>query len=184
VMFLILIVIFVVSIVVWYQIAYRRQNELVAKIPSPRSYPLIRNSLEFRGKSPKELFKMMGDLSVSLGPVYQLTLHSFDNPLVFLTDPKAAEQVLSSQSILDKSEDYDLMRNWLGTGLLLSTGKKWFQRRKILTPSFHFQILEKFVEIMDEQGKILMEKLEKLTGQEVDVVPLVNLYALDVICGE
>lgn len=95
-----------------------------------------------------------------------------------------AEGILSSQKILDKSEDYDLMKAWLGTGLLISTGKKWHQRRKIITPSFHFQILERFVEVMDDHGKVMVEKLRKLDGQEVDMFPLVNLYALDVICGK
>lgn len=100
-----------------------------------------------------------------------------------VADPKMAEVILSSQKIIEKSEDYDLMKSWLGTGLLIASGKKWHQRRKIITPSFHFQILEKFVEIMDEQGKVFIRKLEKFDGKEVNIFPLVNLYALDVICG-
>jgi cytochrome P450 family 4 len=178
-MFLFLLLVLVIFVIFWYQVNYGHRNDLMAKIPSPRSYPLIRNTLEFYGKSPKDMFNMTRMLHLSLGKIYQITLHPFDNALVFVSDPKMAEAILSSQKILDKSEDYDLMKGWLGSGLLTSTGANYHQRRKILTPSFHFQILEKFVEIMDEQGKVLVDKLKKMN----DVFPLVNLYALDVICG-
>lgn len=182
-MFLVVFVIIVVSYIVWYQTKYSRRNAILAKIPSVKKYPLIHNTLEFFGKSPKEIFDWLEDLQVNLGPVYQMTIDPFDDSTIVVTEPKIAEGVLSSQKILEKGDDYDLMKPWLGTGLLISGGKKWFTRRKILTPAFHFQILEKFVEIMDDHGKVLIEKMEKLDGQQVDVYPLVNLYALDVICG-
>ncbi|GAB6028883.1 Cytochrome P450 4V2 [Chamberlinius hualienensis] len=52
----------------------------------------------------------------------------------------AVETLLSSTKWLDKSEDYDFLHKWLGTGLLTSTGAKWQSRRKLLTPTFHFKI--------------------------------------------
>jgi cytochrome P450 family 4 len=42
--------------------------------------------------------------------------------------------------------------------------------------------LEQFVEVMEKHGEILVEKLRKLEGQEVDIFPLISLYAIDVIC--
>lgn len=72
----------------------------------------------------------------------------------------------------------------LSSGLLTSTGKKWHQRRKIITPSFHFKILESFTEVMEKQGQIFITNLKKREGQQTDFFPLVGLYALDVICGE
>lgn len=148
-----------------------------------QKYPLIHNIPTFYNMNSVERFGQMENLKNSLGSVFQMTLHSFDNSTFVVSDPNVAEGILSSQNLIDKSEDYDMMKAWLGTGLLISTGDKWHKRRKILTPSFHFQILEKFVEIMDEHGKVLVEKLKKFVGKEVDVFPLANLYALDVICG-
>lgn len=182
-MFFIFCIILIISFVIWHQIKYRRRDELLSRIPSPKKYPLIHNVPEFFGKNRQGLFETIETLSISLGQVYHITINPFDAGSLIVSDPKVVEGILSSQKLIDKSEDYDLMKAWLGTGLLISTGKKWFQRRKILTPSFHFQILEKFVEIMEENGNVLIKKLEKLNGQEVNIFPIVNLYALDVICG-
>ena len=111
-------------------------------------------------------------------------LRCCSNQAATVSDPKVVEAVLTSSKHLKKSSDYEMMKNWLGNGLLLSIGEKWRQRRKILTPAFHFQILEKFVDVMNDHGNVLIQKLQKLNGIEVEVHALLNLYALDVICGK
>lgn len=182
-MFLIVLISIIITIITWYQLKYGHRNALLKKIPSPKKYPLVHNLFELAGKSPREVFDWFESTTTSLGPIYHTTFDPFDNGTAVISDPKMAEEILSSQKLIDKGDDYELIKPWLGSGLLISTGKKWHQRRKILTPAFHFQILEKFVEIMDEQGKVLIGILEKYEGKKVDVFPLVNLYALDVICG-
>lgn len=67
---------------------------------------------------------------------------------------------------------------------LFFLGKKWFARRKAITPTFHFKILEQFVDIFDKQSFIFAEVLAKNKATDpVDIYPLVTLAALDVICG-
>lgn len=64
-------------------------------------------------------------------------------------------------------------------------GKKWHDRRKIITPAFHFNILEKFVEIFDRLGNIVVNKLNTVSPDEiVEFYPIAVLYALDVMCGK
>ena len=93
---------------------------------------------------------------------------------------------MTSPKFITKSDDYGFLMPWLGTGLLTSTGKKWSQRRKIITPTFHFKILEQFIETFDHQSDILMEKLrekmQRSRGCAFDIYPLITLCALDVIC--
>lgn len=63
-------------------------------------------------------------------------------------------------------------------------GQKWRSRRKILTPAFHFKILEEFVETFDRQSTVLIKKLLRFDKNDrVELFPIVALYALDVICG-
>lgn len=72
-----------------------------------------------------------------------------------------------------------------GINLLFFIGKKWQFRRKILTPAFHFRILDDFIDIFREQSDILVEKLGKECGQEpFNIFPYVTLCALDIVCGK
>jgi cytochrome P450 family 4 len=60
---------------------------------------------------------------------------------------KDAEKILNSAKHLEKSNVYDLLHPFLKTGLLTSSGEKWYARRKLLTPAFHFNILKEFCDI-------------------------------------
>jgi len=55
----------------------------------------------------------------------------------------------------------------------------------MITPTFHFKILDSFVEVFSEKSKILISKLEKEVGAKgFDVWPYLTKCALDIICGE
>ncbi|KAF2878640.1 hypothetical protein ILUMI_27529 [Ignelater luminosus] len=108
----------------------------------------------------------------------------FAPPFLVIVNAKHMEYVLGSTKLLEKSRDYRFLHNWLGKGLLTSGSVKWRKQRKILTPTFHFQILEQFVEIFDEYSGILIKKLETEVGKKsVDIYPYVTLCSLDVICA-
>ncbi|XP_072033259.1 cytochrome P450 4F4-like [Amphiura filiformis] len=70
------------------------------------------------------------------------------------------------KSILSTSEPkeqytYDLIRPWLGDGLLLSGGKKWARNRRLLTPGFHFEVLRPYAKIFQESSNTLVNKLQE-----------------------
>lgn len=67
--------------------------------------------------------------------------------------------------------------------MFLFLGDKWKRMRKILTPAFHFSILDNFLEIFYKNQTILLKKLEETRGVNFDVFELIKLYALDNICG-
>jgi cytochrome P450 family 4 len=55
----------------------------------------------------------------------------------------------------------------------------------LITPTFHFSILDSFVEVFSEKSGILVRKLQKEIGsQGFDMYPYVTHCALDIICGE
>lgn len=67
---------------------------------------------------------------------------------------------------------------------ICSNGGLWHQKRKMLTPVFHFNILEAFMATMNEQAAILTDIVLEKEHQPLDVGDYVTKCALDVICGE
>lgn len=104
--------------------------------------------------------------------------------IILIYDAKLSESILTCTSTnLGKNDIYDLMAPWLGDGLLLSNGSKWNSRRKILTPAFHFNILEQFCEIFDKEAAILVTKLKAFENQKsLKIDEFVSLMALDIVC--
>ncbi|CAH2989299.1 unnamed protein product [Chilo suppressalis] len=82
----------------------------------------------------------------------------------------------------EKALIYRILQPWLKDGLLLSNGLKWQQRRKILTPSFHFNILKQFLVTLEENSARLVKDLEGKVEQEIDIVPLISEFTLNSIC--
>ena len=55
----------------------------------------------------------------------------------------------------------------------------------MLTPTFHFQILEDFIQVFNEQSKICVEILQKKVGKgSFDIFPYITHCTLDIICGK
>ncbi|KAM6221519.1 cytochrome P450 4V2-like [Rhynchocyon petersi] len=163
--------------------SYVRKWLQMRAIPSlPYAFPLVGHSLLMKmdGKGffaqvmkYSEQYRHMPLMKFWIGPV----------PVVALYHAENVEVILTSSKQIDKSSFYKFIEPWLGQGLLTSTGNKWRSRRKMLTPTFHFMILEDFLEVMNEQANVLVKKLEKHADQEAfNCFFYVTLCALDIIC--
>lgn len=164
-----------------YERKYREHNQILAKISSPPGWPILGHAKYLIFKKNYEILGTLQKFYNSQPSVWRL--HAPFISTIYIDDIKIIETILTNSKYNDKSTDYNFLVPWLGTGLLIANGKKWHQRRKIITPAFHFKILEQFVEIMEKHGDVFVEKLNELEGREVDVFPMISLYALDVICG-
>ncbi|KAK7929481.1 hypothetical protein WMY93_005876 [Mugilogobius chulae] len=146
------------------------------------SYPIIGNAHQLKTNAG-EFFKQIAELTKEFYslPLFKIWIGTI--PFVILFHPETVETILNNPIHIDKAYAYKFLHPWLGTGLLTSTGKKWRQRRKMLTPTFHFSILTDFLEVMNEQAEILVEKLLKKAGKgPFDCYQHVTLCALDIIC--
>ena len=60
----------------------------------------------------------------------------------------------------------------------------------MLTPSFHFSILNSFVDVFNEQSRILCNILGETCDSfpegkaDIDVYPMITRCSLDIICGK
>ncbi|XP_013100711.1 probable cytochrome P450 4s3 [Stomoxys calcitrans] len=147
-----------------------------AMVPGPTTRELMANAKE------GSILKWLYELRKKHGPIFRIWFGK--DMTVFFSDPEDIKQLLTSNSLLYKANNYNAVVPWLGYGLLTSGGELWQARRKFLTPAFHFRILSEFKEPMEENCKILATRLmkEAQRGEEFDVYPYITLFALDVIC--
>ncbi|XP_037328235.1 cytochrome P450 4V2 [Pungitius pungitius] len=152
-------------------------------IPQPAgTYPFIGNAHQFKTNAG-DFFRQIEDLTIEFSgePLFKLWIGPV--PFLILFHAETVEAILTNTVHMEKSYSYTFLHPWLGKGLLTSTGNKWRQRRKMLTPTFHFSILTDFLDVMNEQAAVLVEKLEKQAGKgEFDSFSHITLCALDIIC--
>ncbi|XP_014486908.1 PREDICTED: cytochrome P450 4C1-like, partial [Dinoponera quadriceps] len=93
-------------------------------------------------------------------------------------------KILHSTKHIVKGFNYKLLKPWLGEGLLISKGMKWQNRRKILTPAFHFSILKQFVEILIEEGNRAAKSFKNTEESVIDdLLHFTSHHTLNAICG-
>ncbi|XP_075866768.1 cytochrome P450 4V2 isoform X2 [Microcebus murinus] len=163
--------------------SYARKWQQMRPIPTvARAYPLVGHALMMKPDA-QEFFQQLIQYTEEYRHVPLLKLWLGPVPMVALYQAENVEAILASSKQIDKSFVYEFLEPWLGLGLLTSTGNKWRSRRKMLTPTFHFTILEDFLDIMNEQANILVNKLEKHVNQEAfNCFFYITLCALDIIC--
>lgn len=162
----------------------RRLVALIERIPGPLALPLLGNTLELSVEHD-ELFARLNGITQLFGRQHGVCRTWLcSQPYVLLSSSAAVECVLASNRHTDKSDEYLYLRPWLGTGLLTSSGAKWHRRRKVLTPAFHFKILDDFIDVFREQADVLADKVAAQAGRAegFNVFPLVTLCTLDIIC--
>ncbi|KAG4068382.1 hypothetical protein HA402_007902 [Bradysia odoriphaga] len=160
-----------------------RMVKLINKIPGPPALPFIGNTVECNVDHDEIFARIMG-IRYLWGRRSGVCKAWFGTlPYVFVSEASKVETIMGSPKHIDKSRDYDFLHPWLGTGLLTSHGQKWHSRRKILTPAFHFKILEDFIDVFREQSVVMVSKLEtEVNKDSFNIFPYVTLCTLDIIC--
>lgn len=164
-------------------IDYFRKWKIMRPIPGVGpNYPLVGDALMLKPNSAA-FFQQIIEFTETLRHLPLIKLWIGPNPILLLYHAETVEPILSTSKHMDKSFLYRFLHPWLGLGLLTSTGEKWRSRRKMITPSFHFAILSEFLEVMNEQSKILVEKLNSRAGTgSFNCFMDITLCALDIIC--
>lgn len=190
---LLIVVLFSVSLLIVYSktiiktIKTRGQWSKLNSLPSlGKAYPLIGHAHLFPSDTTKfwEFIRTFADRACE-DPNFQFgTLWLGPVPMLVLVHPNAAEVILRTSKHSSKSFVYRFLLPWLGEGLLISKGKKWYNRRRLITPAFHFSILSDFVDVMNEQSSVMIKRIEETvnSGNNVDMAKRITLCALDIIC--
>lgn len=170
------------SVFFWWLLKHLRLRRIIERLPGPRSYPLIGNAHQYKS-DPNDFFAQAGGLCMMFQKPRLHRIWLMVEPFVIVYGAEEAEVILGSNRHVNKSREYQFLHPWMGLGLLTSYADKWRPRRKLLTPTFHYDILKDFVEIFNQQSKVMVEKLQAHAGKgPFDVYSYVTLCALDIIC--
>ncbi|XP_011483923.1 cytochrome P450 4B1-like [Oryzias latipes] len=69
--------------------------------------------------------------------------------------PDYAKTILTTTEPKDDF-GYMFIESWIGNGLLVSKGQKWFRHRRLLTPGFHYDVLKHYVNLMSESAQVML----------------------------
>lgn len=149
------------------------------KLPGPPALPLVGNAHLIIGKTNHQLMNFALELSQVYGNVARGWLGN--NLVVFLTHPNDIEKILNSQVHIQKSDEYRFFKPWLGDGLLISSGDKWRNHRKLIAPAFHQNVLKSFVGIFNSNSLDVVERLRKEVGNVFDVHDYMSEATVDIL---
>ncbi|CAI2352701.1 unnamed protein product [Caenorhabditis sp. 36 PRJEB53466] len=168
--------------------AFRKGKFIYDKLTvmqGPAAFPIIGNFHQFHF-SPEEFFEQSQGIAYMMrkGDDRMTRIWLGGLPFVLLYGADEMEAILGSPKMLNKPFLYGFLSAWIGDGLLISKPDKWRPRRKLLTPTFHYDILKDFVEVYNRHGKTLLAKFEAQaeSGKYEDVFHTITLCTLDVIC--
>ncbi|XP_036150590.1 cytochrome P450 4C1-like [Monomorium pharaonis] len=165
-----------------YYVQYGPNGRLINKIPGPIGYPIIGNILLFtRIDLLEHIWKVHFNLINQYYPLCKIWF--FLIPIVAIRHPDDLEVILGSTKHIEKSKIYDVLKSWFNTGLIVSKGSKWQSRRKILTPTFHFNILQQFAEILIEEGERMSTSLKNTEDTITkDLIPFIGVHTMNALC--
>ncbi|NP_001352288.1 cytochrome P450 4C1-like [Mycetomoellerius zeteki] len=174
-------ILFVLIVLMYnYYVHYGRNGRLINLIPGPPSYPIIGHVLLLQG-SRDNLWELLITITDKYYPIFKIW--GFFTPVVSICHPDDMEAILNNMKHINKSMIYDILLPWFNTGLLTSGGAKWQSRRKILTPAFHFNILQHFVEILIEESENMTKSLKNIGDTVIkDLIPFISEHTLNAIC--
>ena len=157
---------------------YRSQSGYFKNFAGPKPHWLFGNLRDIpRGKNYVNRKKW----AETYGPLYTIHVGPYLRQ-VTVADPEAIRIVLNHADPKDPF-GYGFIKQWLGDGLLISNGKKWSRNRRLLTPSFHFDILKPYQKIFSNSAKVMMKKwrkhLEVNPAESVEMFECVSLMTLD-----
>uniref|UniRef100_A0A914WUW2 Cytochrome P450 n=1 Tax=Plectus sambesii TaxID=2011161 RepID=A0A914WUW2_9BILA len=180
---LLLFAFFAGCIYVCYRLTYPKQWREISVFPGPPNIPLLGTAVP---SSQLDVTKSVQKWNRTYGSPFLMKL----GPSYLLVASKAEqiEPILKGTTNITKGGSYRFVEHWLGKGLLTSTNEQWHHQRKLLTPTFHYKILQDFLHIMNEQSAVLVDRLrERVKSQAAepqpfDLCPYITLCALDIIC--
>ncbi|KAJ1519326.1 hypothetical protein ONE63_004625 [Megalurothrips usitatus] len=107
-----------------------------------------------------------------------------ERPWLHLTRPEDLEGLLNSGKQTHKPEVvYGPVSGFFGRGLITLNGEAWRRHRRVLTPAFHFAVLERYSGIFTRRAALFADKLAEAEagGHSFDFMPHIGAFVTDTV---
>ncbi|XP_072159839.1 cytochrome P450 4C1 isoform X2 [Bemisia tabaci] len=160
----------------------RHTERLASKFPGPTALPIVGNALTLLNRTHYDLLRIITGLCEEYGSPFKFWLGS--KLVVFITKPEDIQIILNSSKTLGKDVVYKFFDALVGDGLATAPVEKWKKTRKILTPSFSPKNITRFVPLMNERARIIIEQMQQHCGSgvEIDFYPFFFTASFDTLC--
>ncbi|KAL1462701.1 hypothetical protein WDU94_014515 [Cyamophila willieti] len=164
-----------------------RMYQLASTMQGPKAYPVIGNVLSISESKSSGFFKNKTSklIKCRASAIDIIRIWIFHKLFVLVKDPVHAQDVLRSTAFR-KNEYYRslFIETALGQGLLTNvTWDTWRRHRKIITPTFHFNILHTYIKYFYEEAQVLCDLLGEMvkTQDEIEIDMKLKLAGFDMI---
>ena len=115
-------------------------------VPGPDETPFLGSLRPFRANPLQYLL----DTSRTYGPIARLSI--FNKPIYLLNDPDYIREVLvtNNKQFPKADVDIEMLRRFLGVGLLTSEGAYHRQQRRLIQPAFHMRRIAGYADTMTD----------------------------------
>ncbi|XP_068426099.1 cytochrome P450 4T8 [Clinocottus analis] len=157
----------------------RHMLRSVEAFPGPRAHWLFGHVNQFK-QDGEDLYRFL-----KWGESYPYAFQLWFGPFfcfVAIHDPDYVKTVLASTEPKD-NVSYGFIMQWIGEGLLVSQGPKWFRHRRLLTPGFHYDVLKPYTKLMSDSTKTMLDKWGRYasSNESFELFEHVSLMTLDTI---
>ncbi|KAM9353624.1 cytochrome P450 4B1-like [Symphorus nematophorus] len=147
--------------------------------PGPPAHWLFGHVFEFKqdGTGLDKLLKWGQQYSYAV-PIWLGPFFCFLN----IQRPDYVKTILATTEPKDDVA-YAFIESWIGNGLLVSKGQKWFRHRRLLTPGFHYDVLKPYIKLMSDSANTMLDKWKSYadTTESFELFGPVSLMTLDTI---
>ncbi|KAM9309980.1 cytochrome P450 4B1-like [Pholidichthys leucotaenia] len=151
----------------------------IRDFPGPPKHWLFGHALEIKQDGTDF------DRMVKWGEQYQYAMSLWFGPFIHVINIQHPDYIKTILTSSEPKDDfgYRFLESWIGEGLLVSQGQKWFRHRRLLTPGFHYDVLKPYVKLMSESAKIMLDKWQHyaVTKESFELFEHVSLMTLDSI---
>ncbi len=149
-------------------------------IPVAKGHWLLGSLLEMN----KDVLGFIGEQRKLLGYIFYVDVLAF-KVLVIIRPDYIRHVLQENNKNYVKSFSYEVLKLFLGNGLLTSEGDFWRKQRRLAQPAFHKEKLVEITKQMSLSSEKLAAKLETVKQQqkEIDITEYMNEVTLDIVAA-